>query len=242
MREFRSREDAERLRDFISTLRSAVWGRVETALGPRKLGVLRRLLTHPAPDILGVLGRANDENSHSEVLRWLLDPKDARGVAPSALRALVATLDDAQGWQQLVATAANHDSLSVRREYAFGREWATGSLDRIDIVITGPGFVIAIENKVAAAEHDNQTHAYWEWLSSLQVRRAGFFLSPSGIAARCSSFRPLSYLDLLACLLEGPAVEAIGPDEETVLAGYAKTLAKHVLRTELTAIGGGGAR
>jgi hypothetical protein len=45
-------------------------------LGMRRSAVLRRLLGDPAPDLLGVIRREDDENSHSDVLRWLLDPRE----------------------------------------------------------------------------------------------------------------------------------------------------------------------
>jgi hypothetical protein len=44
-------------------------------------------------------------------------------------------------------------------------------------------------------------------------------------------------MDLLSCLLEAPASEAqLGDEEQVMLASYLKTLASHVLRTELRAI------
>jgi hypothetical protein len=47
----------------------------------------------------------------------------------------------------------------------------------------------------------------------------------------------VSYMDLLGCLLEGPASgAALAAHEELVLASYLKTLAHHVLRTELRVV------
>ena len=133
-------------------------------------------------------------------------------MAPAALHRLCthiasSTLDAAacatatEEWQRRVRRAIDDDVLSIRREYVYGREWeGSGRLDRIDLVILGPGFTIAIENKVRAGEHNEQTRAYWAWLDTHRNKRhfnevepraiagsdhliAGLFLSPNGIPA-----------------------------------------------------------
>ncbi len=76
-----------------------------------------------------------------------------------------------------------------------------------------------------AREHDDQTIAYWEWLAGHRVEHAALFLSPAGFPAASENFKPVSYLELLACLLEGPIRTKPAPAEELVLASYVKTLA-----------------
>ncbi len=219
---------------IVRDLRRAWHERTVTALGHERLAVLRRFLALPAPDWLGVLGRSNDENSHSAVLCWLLSPRTAPSIAPYALNAIVTQFDDPEEWKGALAVALKADALSVRREYVFGREWVgSNDLDRIDIVITAPQFTIAIENKTSASEHCAQTQTYWQWLQSLRGLRGGIFLTPTGTGASCSAFRATSYLTLLRLLLEAPTRGRIGETEELVLAGYVKTLAASVLRTEL---------
>jgi len=147
---------------------------------------------------------------------------------------IVGQFDDSEEWRRALSAAFSSDTLSVRREYVFGREWlGSRDLERIDLAITGPGFTIAIENKLWSSEHDHQTDTYWGWLQSLPGLRAGIFLTPRGSAASCPFFRPMSYLTLLRSLLEAPRIGPIGDAEELVLAGYVKTLAAGVLRTEL---------
>jgi hypothetical protein len=126
----------------------------------------------------------------------------------------------------------------VRREVTIGREWAEEeSADRLDLLISGPRFVLAIENKLWAREHTRQTDSYWRWLSRLPILHGGLFLSPTGRAPLSPGFRPVSYLDLLACLLEGPATGAtLGEAERIVLISYIRTLATRVLRIELRTI------
>jgi len=50
-------------------------------------------------------------------------------------------------WAAAVTAALRIDCVTVRREYTLGLEWQAFGLDRIDLVISGPDFVIAIENK-----------------------------------------------------------------------------------------------
>ena len=202
---------------------------------------MRFLMKHAAPNLLGILGRAHDENAHSEVIRWLLDPRCAPNVAPITLASLVAHLEPATEWTARVRAAVERDSLSVRREYVYGREWEDSEeLDRIDLVISGGGFVIPIENKLWAVEHGSQTLAYWSWLERLPGLRAGIFLTPTGFTAACPHFVPVSYLDLLRCFLDAALTGKLSGAEQSVLASYVKTLADHVLRPEARTIRGMG--
>lgn len=234
--EFRPKEQAVRLRDLVHQLGLAWEDRVRGFLGQRKIEILRDLLNTRVPDFLSVLGRQDDENSHSSMQRYLFDPRCSPRLAPAALNSLVERLDQPEKWRNLIRHAIDRDCLGVRREYTIGREWSeTDSLDRIDLVVVGPGFILAIENKIWAPEHDNQTPAYWNWLETLKLRHGALFVSPAGSTAACSEFHAVSYLELLGCLLEGPASVEIGDDERLMLASYAKTLAHHILRAELRA-------
>jgi len=160
-------------------------------LGRERIAALRRLLALQAPDWLDVLSRSSDENSHSSVLAWLLSPRTAPAIARCALNDIVGQFEGAEDWKRALAIALDTDTLSVRREYVFGREWVgTCDLDRIDLVLTGPGMTIAIENKTRASEHCGQTETYWRWLQSVQGLRSGIFLTPRGVSPSCSAFEP----------------------------------------------------
>jgi hypothetical protein len=189
---------------------------------------------------LEVLGRENDENAHSDVIRWLLDPRCAPTIAPAALLAIVERCTPPTEWQQSVAGAIALDCISVRREYVVGEEWHGCGLDRVDLVISGPDFVLAIENKLWSFEHDDQTGRYWRWLCSVSGRKAGLLLSPRGMPPGCPDFTGMSYLQLVACLLEGPVRRGMLPEEDVVLRAYLKTLQKTVLCAELRGSTNGG--
>jgi hypothetical protein len=129
------------------------------------------------------------------------------------------------------------DSLSVRREVKIAREFGDGSdLERVDITISGPGFILAVENKVWSREHGDQTQVYWSWMEPMRCLRGGLFLSPSGMTASCSEFKPISYLELVSCLVEGAAIAPISNSEEIVLASYLKTLAREIIQVEMRTV------
>jgi hypothetical protein len=225
------------LEPLLTRLRDSWVSHVRARLAPQKVKILATLLASTTPDFLGLLDLSADENRHSAVLRWLLDPRCAPTIALPALVSLAKRLPDPSRWEHELRSAAAGGSLSVRREYTIRREWTNeDSLARIDIVVTSPTFVLAVENKVEAREHGEQTHVYWDWLAPLQCLRAGLLLSPAGFPAACEDFKALTYLELLGCLLEGPSATPSLPEERTVLESYVKTLASGILSPEIHAI------
>jgi hypothetical protein len=206
-------------------------------LGIRRATVLRRLLDQAAPDILGVLGRENDEGSHSDIVRWLLDPREASELAPITLCSLVSHFREREKWRKAIRDAVALGSLTVRRDVAIAGETAGDETDlSIDLVVSGPDFVIGIENEISVTERE-PSESSARWLAALPVSlRAGIFLTPSGTASRSSAFQSLSYLELVACLLEAPSAATISLREERVLAGYLQTLERRILRVEFGAL------
>jgi hypothetical protein len=232
MSEYRDPSQVERLRGALMELHGGWVRRTTSRLGEAKLLRLKQLLEKPSAEFLDVIQRTRDENAHSQVLRWLLDPRSAPGIAPCVLRGLVSGLNDSRLWRASLDRALERDLISVKREFTIGREWGGDELDRIDLVISGPGFLLAIENKTQSMEGRSQTVAYWRWLSSLPGLRAGLFLTPTGVAAECPDFKPFSYLDLLDCLLNDPGIP-LREEENVVLSSYLRTLKNHILRIEL---------
>lgn len=224
------------LHRIIAHLEPAWLQLVTHRIGTDKRRLLNALLRQPAFDLLGVLGKEDEENAHSDVMRWLLDPQCAHTIAPELLVALTSRLQAAEQWERSIRQAVAAGCISVRREYVVGDEWAEFGLDRIDLVVSGPDFIIAIENKVWAIEHNGQTSGYWKWLSSLSGQKVGFLLSPRGVAPACSGFETMSYLEFIGCLLEGPLCRPMEFDEKCVVRSYFRTLASHVLRCELRAV------
>jgi hypothetical protein len=236
VREYRTEHDANKLRDVFARLRSGWEERVLRILGVDRVPVVARLLSSPAPDVMRILGREDDENAHSDLIAWLLTPRKAPVIAPHALRLLVSRLEGDE-WKARVADAVATDSISVRREVVIAREFGDGNdLSRVDITVSGPGFFLAIENKVWSHEHADQTLAYWHWMQPMRCARGGLILSPSGMNAASSQFKPISYLELVSCLVEGASIAPISNSEEIVLASYLKTLAREIIQVEMRAV------
>ena len=234
--EYRTETSARELRELFAQLQHGWQDRVRTVLGVDRAPIVSRLLSSPAPDVLRILGKEDDENAHSDLIAWLLNPWKAPVIAPHALRRLAARLDD-DNWRARVADAVATGSVSVRREVVIAREFAAGDdLARVDITVSGPGFIIAIENKVWSNEHSDQTQTYWDWMEPMRCLRGGLFLSPSGKAPACKHFKPISYLELVSCLVEGPSIAPISNSEEIVLASYLKTLAREIAQVEMRAV------
>lgn len=213
----------------LSGLLRERFGRVFTSDELRRL---ESLLHFPAPDFLNALGRSDDENSHSDVLAYLLNPRTAPGTAPSALECLAARLPEPERWLELIRNSINRDEVSVRREVQTGRFWDAdpNALERVDIVISGRGFILAIENKVWSKEHAGQTEGYWSWLQSMPGIKGGLLLTPGGVRAQCEHFIPISYAHMAGCFLS--EMPARTPEEEVMLAAYFKAVFHNVLGHE----------
>lgn len=237
VREFRPAAQAVHLRGLFDGLQHGLRQYVSGVLGETKIAAIHRLLRSPAPDVLRILGREDHENSHSDLIAWLLNPRRAPVIALHALRRLTTRLCDPGRWAAALADAVADDCVSVRREVVVGREF-TGDDDlcRVDIVISGPAFVLAIENKVWAREHADQTRTYAAWMERCAGLRGGLFLSPSGAAAGSEAFTSVSYLELVDALVDGPSRASITLSEEIVLASYLKTLARGIIPVEMRAV------
>lgn len=134
------------LAPLLARLHDTWVSHVRARLAPQKVKILATLLASTTPDFLGLLDLSADENRHSAVLRWLLDPRCAPTIALPALVSLAKHLPEASRWEHELRSAAAAGTLSVRREYTIAREWTNeDSLARIDIVVTSPTFVLAIE-------------------------------------------------------------------------------------------------
>lgn len=236
VREYRPEPQAAILRALVNDLRGALRLNILARLGRPRINAIERFLSSEAPDVLRILGREDDENAHSDLIAWLLNPRRAPIIAIHALRQLTAVLPDAADWAASLADAVADDAVSVRRELVLAREFSLGDdLARVDIVISGPRFVLAIENKVWTKEHSDQTTTYWHWLSTMgdRVLKAGILLSPAAQTPSSEYFVGMPYLALVGALVEGATRAALTETEELVLASYLKTLARHIIPVEM---------
>jgi len=115
-----------------------------------------------------------DENKLSDVLAFLLDPKEGHGQRDAFLRLLFQQL-------KLPADSRHTSTATVRRETS--THGILKSRRRIDVLVDA-GTLVAIENKVDSAEQHEQVKDYLEHLHqctrSSTSHSALIYLSPDG--------------------------------------------------------------
>lgn len=145
-------------------------------------------------DFLDIIGRARDENTHSRMLEWLLNPTGRHGLVCGLVR-------------RLVEHCANRSApipLAVRKvKFSLWRN------DReADLVVWGKDFTLVIENKVDAKEEPGQCDDLYANFKN-EKGPLFLFLTPDGrkpCTARTmgaqSSFRTLSWPELRGMIEE----------------------------------------
>jgi hypothetical protein len=217
----------------VHELLSLLEHRVCAVLSPEHVSMVASMLESDGPDILTLVQKQHDENAHSSVIAWLLNPRLAPNLAPAALGKLAERLH-APGLSAAMQAAVANDTVTVRREVIVPASRDTEPSGRLDIVVFGDDFMLGIENKVLSSEHSGQTNTYWEWMNRQPGIRVGIFLSLMGVTADCPSFQPLSYVQLLACLLSAPlSGQGMTAAERIILSGYCKSLGAFALKSEI---------
>ncbi len=151
-------------------------------------------------DLMSVLGATDLELPHSRVLAWLLQPTGRHGLGSSVLERILRA-----GWPDMPMP----DDVSmtvVRREVP--RDDALGATRADVVVMVGPT-ILVIENKVWAAESEEQCEAqYRHWLPEADDVRF-LFLSRDGYLPRSvvspeaqAAWRAMSYRQLAGLLDE----------------------------------------
>ena len=116
-------------------------------------------------DFLDIIGRARDENTHSQVLEWLLTPTARHGLGSALAKRLV---DHCTGESASAPVAVRKAVFSYWRN---GRE--------ADLVVWGHNFTLIIENKVDAAEQPDQCDDLYENFKD-EIAPLFIFLTPDG--------------------------------------------------------------
>ena len=117
-------------------------------------------------DVFDVLKLHGDEQFHSNVLAWLLDPGGSHGLGDHFLQGFLS----ASGASYAIP-AMDRPSTTVRREKSLELDGGYGRLD-IRILNENANFVCAIENKVWAPESGDQLSWYRRaWRAIIMVNR-----------------------------------------------------------------------
>ncbi len=174
-------------------------------------------LTGPS-DFLEIVGRARHENTHSLMLKWLLNPTARHGLGCGLVERLV---EHCTGKPVSVPLTVRKVAFSVWRN---NRE--------ADLVVWGRNFTLVIENKVDASEQANQCDDLYRNFKN-ENAPLFVFLTPSGrkphtATTPCSrrAFKTLSWPEIREML-----EEALNKSRSATKAAGAVDIVRNYVRT-----------
>jgi hypothetical protein len=178
-------------------------------------------------NIFEAVGVTRQELRHSDFLAFLLNPVQTHQLGDRFLkRFLKRVLIEAE----VSTVSAIEIDVADLQDSEVRREWRN-----IDVLIyaRNAALVIAIENKVGAAEHSDQLQRYKaivreEFPNSQAVL---IFLSPEGVIPSDESWISYSYAQVadLVDLICDTYKTTIGSDVHTVMAHYSNLIRRHVM-------------
>ena len=182
-------------------------------------------------DVFDALRLHGDEQFHSNLLAWLLDPRGSHGLGDHFLQRFLAASGAARA-----IPAAHRPSTVVRREKSLEFHGGYGRLD-IWMFNDSANFVCAVENKVWSPESGDQLAWYRKVLAldypNQRVHRV--FLTPRGVPPDDSEEREhwmtMSYTYILRLIEETMAAvgDAANEDVLAFLRQYAITLRRNIV-------------
>ena len=170
-------------------------------------------------DAFAFLGVSTSENTHSDVLAWLLDPMENHLAGDYYLKKFL--LETGAATQEEI-TSYDWSATTVQREWHNVVDEQIGYLD-ILVVNDKVPFVYAVENKICSKEHGDQLTHYRMALEKNfgGFRRSYLFLSPRGVLPNLPDehqfWKPVDYGKVLT-LVEATLEEAIGLANDGVAA------------------------
>lgn len=145
-------------------------------------------------NLFWMAGVSVDEDQWSDVLAYLLDPRERHGLESLGMRVMRDVLVD-QGVDSTKVRALESAIPAAPADVSVTREFEVPGT-RPDIVVQGPKFTICIENKKLNGSEtmvagDAQTVRQERWLKRLQERGQdvlGILLNPGGMGPQAKSF------------------------------------------------------
>ena len=167
-------------------------------------------------NIFDVLGISRTEIRHSNMLAWLMDPRENHGLGDAVLRGML--------------NAVSAFSVQDYRSFVIRREW-----NCIDLMAVSDDekALLCIENKIDTGEHDNQLARYRELVdgSYPEYRKAFVYLTPAGkVSSDPEHWRAMGYGDVLRIIESATEGKQLVPEADLLIRNYAETIRRHVLR------------
>jgi hypothetical protein len=131
-------------------------------------------------NLFDVIGRTHCEHTHSNVLAWLLDPREAHGLGDAFLRAFVKVV--------FAEELGDTTDVVVEREYGIGKGYC-------DIVIwRRSDWVLVIENKLGSVQGQGQLDKYVRYWRQRSFHKSYFaFLTRDDERPNCKDFIGTSF-------------------------------------------------
>lgn len=178
-------------------------------------------------NMFDILKITKSEIRHSNMLAWLMNPKENHGFGDGVIKGII----------QYVT--GNFDGINVFdnllmdfNNFSIHREWR-----HIDILAVSDeeNFVLCIENKIDAKEHDNQLNRYKKIVDETfpEYRKIFLLLSPEGMeSSDMEHWCPMSYIDLINIIEQEKKKARLLPDAALLIDNYLEAVRRDVVGDE----------
>lgn len=143
--------------------------------------------------VFSIGGRGHYENPISDVLAFFLDPNEVHELGPLVAQAMLSCAG---------INASPHSIQAVHREYV------TNEQARLDLVLVGDDWLLAIENKVYHSA-DNPFSHYRKYLGSTYPGLAQYFILLSPKNDHAEDWQPVSFTELSKAIQAGMAEQVL---------------------------------
>ena len=183
-------------------------------------------------DAFRVLEISHLEKTHSDILAWLLNPRENHGAGDYFLKHFLA---ETVGGERRDIRSYDWSGTTVRKEWPNHVDGTPGFLD-ILVLNQAENFVCAIENKISSTEHSEQLTRYRKAVEAQypHLRRIHLFLSPAGTPpyrAEDLDWIPIDYGKVLNSV-EATLTECVDRENHAVsafLRQYITTLRRNIV-------------
>ncbi len=180
-------------------------------------------------NLFDVLKISRAEIRHSNMLGWLLNPNENHGIGDRFLKAIIQEMvvNDTDGRYEVFQTL-----LLDLYSFTLYREWKN-----IDILLISEEeqFLIAIENKVGAHEHDNQLDRYRKTLETEypDYKKMFIFLTPDGDdPSDVENWDVLTYSSVAENLAKLKSSMELQPDVELIIRNYLDVIRRDIVEDQ----------
>lgn len=187
-------------------------------------------------NLFEVLGIVRQEIRHSNLLAFLMSPRESHGMGDSFLREMLEHAAS-QGEGEVARTLRAALERGLGQIEDVRREWS-----QIDVLLVDREnrLTIMIENKIDSREHSDQLSRYWEQVESAMPghRIVGLYLTPDGDPPSDDRYIAISY-DFVADALNRVmnSAQVIKPDVLLLLSHYTHLLRRHIVsNSEIAAL------